>query len=325
MTMLVVGDVILDRYWFGTSTRLSPEAPVPVVDAVREEWRLGGAANVARQLKALGEDVVLAGAIGDDAAGARTTMMLAELGIRAALSVSSERRTTVKHRIIANDHQIARVDDETAHDLTETELADLTDRIAAEVGVTAAIVLSDYAKGVVTPELARTLIDGYRHRGPIVVDTKARCLSRFAGATVLTPNEMELRRATGVENLRQAAQQTLRVLDGGAVLVTQGSRGMTLWRHEHEPLHLDAGARHVADVTGAGDTVTGVLAWGLAHGQTLADASALANEAAAISVGEIGNCFVSREDVSRLAAALQSPLQIPAPRSVQANTAVTTR
>ena len=241
MSMLIVGDLILDRYWFGTSSRLSPEAPVPVVDEIREEWRLGGAANVARQLRALGEDVVIAGTVGDDAAGERLRAMLAEEGVRTVLVTEPGRPTTLKHRIVANDHQIARVDAESRHELTEEQAGTLLRRLAEVLPYTDAVVLSDYSKGVLTSLVTRGVIDALGGAAPVVVDTKAMCLLRYARATVLTPNEMELRRATGHTDLDEAAGAALARLDGGAVLVTQGARGMTLWRPD---ARAGAPARH---------------------------------------------------------------------------------
>ena len=173
MTMLIVGDLILDRYWFGASSRLSPEAPVPVVDEVREEWRLGGAANVARQLRVLGEDVVLAGVVGQDAAGERLRAMLAEEGIGTLLVTDARRPTTLKHRIVANDHQIARVDAESRAPLDEGDNVQLLHRIADLLPQTKAVVLSDYSKGVLSSPVTRGIIDGLGGAAPVVVDTKA--------------------------------------------------------------------------------------------------------------------------------------------------------
>jgi rfaE bifunctional protein kinase chain/domain len=312
MTMLIVGDLILDRYWFGSSSRLSPEAPVPVVDDVREEWRLGGAGNVARQLRVLGEDVVLAGVVGQDAAGERLRAMLADEGIGALLVTDARRPTTLKHRIVANDHQIARVDAESRAPLDESDTLHLLRGVADLLPQTKAVVLSDYSKGVLNRLVSRDVIDRLGGAAPVVVDTKAMELARYARATVLTPNEMELRRATGRTELAEAARAALAELDGGAVLVTQGARGMSLWRRDLEPRHLHATARHVADVTGAGDTVTGILAWGLAHGLSLERAAALANAAAGVTVAEMGNGLITREELALLGA--PTPAQLPAQR-----------
>jgi D-beta-D-heptose 7-phosphate kinase/D-beta-D-heptose 1-phosphate adenosyltransferase len=312
MTMLIVGDLILDRYWFGASSRLSPEAPVPVVDEVREEWRLGGAANVARQLRVLGEDVVLAGVVGQDAAGERLRAMLAEEGIGTLLVTDAQRPTTLKHRIVANDHQIARVDAESRAPLTDSDTRQLLRGLADALPQTRAVVLSDYSKGVLSSSVTRGVIDGLAGASPVVVDTKAMELARYARATVLTPNEMELRRATGRTDLADAARTALGELDGGAVLVTQGARGMTLWRPAVEPVHLHATARHVADVTGAGDTVTGILAWGLAHGLSLERAAALANAAAGVTVAEMGNGLITKEELALLGGPV--PAALPAQR-----------
>jgi D-beta-D-heptose 7-phosphate kinase/D-beta-D-heptose 1-phosphate adenosyltransferase len=312
MTMLIVGDLILDRYWFGTSSRLSPEAPVPVVDEVSEEWRLGGAANVARQLRVLGEDVVLAGVVGHDAAGERLRAMLTEEGIGTLLVTDSHRPTTLKHRIVANDHQIARVDAESRAALDETDTAQLLRELTDVLPQASAVVLSDYSKGVLSGLVTRGVIDSLGGTAPVVVDTKAMELARYARATVLTPNEMELRRATGRAELADAARTALDELDGGAVLVTQGARGMTLWRPDVDPVHLPATARHVADVTGAGDTVTGILAWGLAQGMPLERAAALANAAAGVTVAEMGNGLITKDELALLGAPTAG--QLPAQR-----------
>jgi D-beta-D-heptose 7-phosphate kinase/D-beta-D-heptose 1-phosphate adenosyltransferase len=312
MSMLIVGDLILDRYWFGTSSRLSPEAPVPVVDEVSEEWRLGGAANVARQLRVLGEDVVLAGVIGQDAAGERLRAMLAAEGIDTVLVSDPRRPTTLKHRIVANDHQIARVDAESRASLDKADTMHLLCRLADVLPQADAVVLSDYSKGVLCNLVTRGVIDSLGGAAPVVVDTKAMELARYARATVLTPNEMELRRATGHGDLADAARTALGELDGGAVLVTQGARGMTLWRPDLDPVHLHATARHVADVTGAGDTVTGILAWGLAQGLPLERAAALANAAAGVTVAEMGNGLITKDELALLGAPV--PAQLPAQR-----------
>jgi D-beta-D-heptose 7-phosphate kinase/D-beta-D-heptose 1-phosphate adenosyltransferase len=318
MTMLVVGDLILDRYWFGVSSRLSPEAPVPVVDEISEEWRLGGAANVARQLKVLGEDVVLAGVVGQDATGERLRAMLVEDGIRTLLITDPQRPTTLKHRIVANDHQIARVDAESRALLDEVDTRELLRKLADVLPQASAVVLSDYSKGVLGNPVTRGVIDSLGGAAPVVVDTKAMELARYARATVLTPNEMELRRATGRSDLADAARVALGELDGGALLVTQGARGMALWRSDADPVHLHATARHVADVTGAGDTVTGILAWGLAHGLSLERAAALANAAAGVTIAEMGNGLITRDQLALLGAPIPAQRRPPVSHSAAA-------
>ena len=309
MTMLIVGDLILDRYWFGRAPAVS-EAPVPVVDDVREEWRLGGAANVARQLRVLGEDVVLGGVVGSDAAGERLRAMLAEEGIGTLLITDAHRPTTLKHRIVANDHQIARVDAESRAPLEESDTRQLLRGLADALPQTKAVVLSDYSKGVLSSPVTRGIIDGLAGASPVVVDTKAMELARYARATVLTPNEMELRRATDRTDLADAARTALSELDGGAVLVTQGARGMTLWRPAVEPVHLHATARHVADSTATVDTVTGILAWGLAQGLSLERAAALANAAAGVTVAEMGNGLITSDELALLGGPVLAALPV---------------
>lgn len=286
--VLIVGDVMLDRYWFGEVTRISPEAPVPVVKVERVEERPGGAANVARNAAALGAQVMLLSVVGEDEAGQTLARLLAEDGIASGLHKDAELSTTVKLRVIGRQQQLLRIDFETspAHEVLRAKLSEFEQRLA-QCDV---VILSDYGKGGLAHiadmiRLARTA------GKPVLVDPKGDDFARYAGATLLTPNRAELRavisRWKSDEELADKAQQLRTRLGLGALLVTRSEEGMTLFSAagvSHEP----AVAREVYDVSGAGDTVISTVAVMLGSGIDLAGAMCLANRAAGIVVGKFG-------------------------------------
>ncbi len=295
--LLVVGDVMLDRYWFGEVSRISPEAPVPVVKIERTEERPGGASNVARNATALGAKVTLLSVVGDDEAGARLRALVEAEHVTACLHKDPGIPTTVKLRVIGRQQQLLRIDFETvpSHEVLADKLADFQ-VLLADCDV---LVLSDYGKGGLAHigtmiELARAA------RKIILVDPKGEDYSRYHGATVVTPNRAELREVVGrwkdEQDLTARAQALRRELGAQALLLTRSEDGMSLYQ-ESGVTHEAAKAREVFDVSGAGDTVIAVVAAMLASGATLADAVHVANCAAGIVVGKLGTAVVHREEL----------------------------
>ncbi|MGH8565751.1 MAG: bifunctional D-glycero-beta-D-manno-heptose-7-phosphate kinase/D-glycero-beta-D-manno-heptose 1-phosphate adenylyltransferase HldE [Gammaproteobacteria bacterium] len=305
-SILVVGDVILDRYWSGAAGRISPEAPVPVVHVTESEERPGGAANVAVNVAALGAGVTLIGVTGTDEAAGVLADRLEALRVRCRFTRIAG-STTVKLRVLSQHQQLIRLDFEHPHP-THNEVGDgmeqLFEDFRSALSGAQIVVLSDYAKGSLAN--VERIIDVARGEDkPIVVDPKGRDFSRYRGATVLTPNAKELEAVVGEcagrDELIDKGRRLCGALGLAALLVTCGERGMWLIPREGEETEFPAKAREVYDVTGAGDTVVAVLATALAAGQDLKDATALANSAAGIVVGKLGAASVSVEE---LAAAL---------------------
>ncbi len=300
--VLVVGDVMLDVYLRGGASRISPEAPVPVV-RVHEEWvALGGAANVAANVVALGARCTVVGCVGDDAEGEKLRRAFEATGISATgLVVARERPTTVKTRVLVRYQQVARYDRESESDAdaeTEAALVDAVQRHAAEVDAVAA---EDYNKGVLTaPVIAATLGHSRHHGHPVVVDPKARFFFDYAGATVFKPNLSELAaalRAPVHPDDPQWMQTTRTRLGCDNLLLTLGEDGMALATADGQLLRVPAVARSVYDVSGAGDTVTAVVTVALAAGASSAEAAVLANHAAGIEVGKAGVATVSPDEL----------------------------
>ncbi len=286
--VLIVGDVMLDRYWFGEVSRISPEAPVPVVKVERIEERPGGAANVARNVSALGARATLLSVVGVDEAGTTLARLLDADGIATSLHQDAQLSTTVKLRVIGRQQQLLRIDFETwpNHEVLRAKLAEFEQRLA-DCDV---VILSDYGKGGLA-HIAQ-MIDLARTAGkPVLVDPKGEDYRRYAGATLLTPNRTELREVVGrwssEAELEAKVAQLRDRLDVGALLVTRSEEGMTLFG-EAGRVHEPAVAREVYDVSGAGDTVIATLAVMLASGLALAPAMHLANRAAGVVVGKLG-------------------------------------
>ncbi|MBI4987979.1 MAG: D-glycero-beta-D-manno-heptose-7-phosphate kinase [Rhodocyclales bacterium] len=295
--ILVVGDVMLDRYWFGEVSRISPEAPVPVVKVQRTEERPGGAANVARNCAALGAKASLLSVVGADEAGQSLARLMAGVGVETSLHEDAEFSTTIKLRVIGRQQQLLRIDfeDSPRHEVLRAKLADFERQLAS----CDAVILSDYGKGGLTHigEMIRLA----RAAGkPVLADPKGEDFSRYAGATLLTPNRAELRQVIGrwtSEAELQAMVARLREALGlEALLVTRSEEGMTLFRGS-EALHEPAQAREVYDVSGAGDTVIAAMAVMLASGADMHAAMRLANRAAGIVVGKLGTAVVTREEL----------------------------
>ncbi len=299
--VLVVGDVMLDRYWFGEVNRISPEAPVPIVKVGRTEERLGGAANVARNAAALGAQTTLLSVIGCDEAGSILRRLLVEGGIEASLKEDQEFDTIVKLRVIGRQQQLLRIDFETtpSHEILQAKLAEFAQRVA-ESDV---VILSDYGKGGLA-HIGEMIRIARAAGKPVLVDPKGGDYSKYAGATVITPNRAELREVVGdwsSEAELVAKSHKLRAELGiDALLLTRSEEGMTLFTADQVVSHK-AEAREVFDVSGAGDTVIATLGAMLGSGADWAEAIRVANVAAGIVVGKLGTAVVSREE---LAAAL---------------------
>ncbi len=302
--VLVLGDVMLDRYVYGSVERMSPEAPVPVLHQENLRAMAGGAGNVARNVAALGGKVVLIGLVGEDAAGRELTAMLGdEPGIASHLLIDPDRPTTVKTRFVAGRQQLLRVDDETASPASGSTAAALLAGLDASLPAVDIVLLSDYAKGVLSDEVLQRAIAKIHGAGKrLIVDPKSSDFRRYAGADLLTPNRGELAAATGISgdddaSVASAARQAMTSARLGAVLATRGERGMTLVVGDSAPLHLCAEAREVFDVSGAGDTVIATLAVALAAGADLPQAARLANTAAGIATGKLGTAVVHPADL----------------------------
>lgn len=303
--VLVVGDVMLDQYIGGSATRISPEAPVPVV-AVRQRRSVpGGAANVAANVRAMGARVSLAGATGQDEAGAQLRSELLRAGIQPdSLIEDTSRVTTTKTRVTAGGQQIVRFDVEDTAPLDRDALTALQSVCNAILATAHVCVVSDYAKGTVGAEFCQWLIRAAVERKlPVVVDPKSNDLSRYRGATVITPNLKETVAAAGSamdDGLGAAAHSILAAVAPSALLVTRGEEGMSLFQPGADEVHLLAAVNEVADVTGAGDTVVGVLAVALGAGFSLRDAAGMANLAAGVAVGHHGTWAVSASELLAL-------------------------
>ena len=296
--VLVVGDVMLDRYWFGVVNRISPEAPVPVLKVERVEERPGGAANVARNIASLGGHCTLLSVVGADEAGDCLGKLLAQNGnVHAMLHRDSTISTTIKLRAIALQQQLLRIDFETlpSHEVLNAKLADFREKLAdADV-----VILSDYGKGGLT-HIAEMIKLARAAGKPVLVDPKGDDYTRYSGATLLTPNRSEFREVAGgwknEEELSMKAERLRKELNLEALLVTRSEEGMSLYR-ANEALHEPTQSREVFDVSGAGDTVIATLEVMLASGADWAQAVRIANRAAGIVVGKLGTAMVSRDEI----------------------------
>jgi rfaE bifunctional protein kinase chain/domain len=295
--VLVVGDVMLDLYWYGDATRISPEAPVPVVLWQREEERLGGAANVARNCAALGAPTRLLSVTGRDEAGERVAKLLRQEGVQASLRRDPSIRTTQKLRIVHRKHQLLRVDMETppSREVLASKLADFR-KALPECDV---VLLSDYGKGGLA-HVATMIREGRKAGRRVLVDPKGDDWSRYRGASMVTPNLKELEEVVGrwrdERDLAARAQALRARLRLDALLLTRGEDGMTLYR-PRRAVRIKGERREVADVTGAGDTVIAVLAVMLAAGESLESAARFANRAGGIKVTKFGTAVVTREEL----------------------------
>lgn len=302
--VLVVGDLMLDEYLWGKAERISPEAPVQIVEVTREDLRMGGAGNVINNLVALGCQVVACSVIGGDDNGTQLQRAFTGKGVDVSgVFEDPMRATSRKTRVVAANQQIVRIDRETREPIS----AEFEERIVSFINERKeefrAILISDYAKGVLTEKMLETIISIAReNKIPVVVDPKGKDFSKYSGASILTPNRREAEMAAGIpisneEGLKEAARIILENVRLAALLITRSEKGMSLFLREGETVHIPTVAREVFDVTGAGDTVLAVLGVALACGRGYADAAQLANEAAGIVVGKIGTSTVSPEEI----------------------------
>ena len=301
--VLCVGDVMLDRFAYGEVERISPEAPIPVFRHQHEATMAGGAGNVLRNLSAIGVAARIVAVIGDDGAGAELRALIeAEPGAQAELFAAKGRETTIKTRYIAGSQQLLRADRETTTDIGPGMVERIVATVAAALAETDAVVLSDYGKGVLTPEVTARIIEAARQAGkPVVVDPKGPDMSHYRGASVVTPNRRELAEASGLAvsddaEIIIAAEKLIAGCGIEAVLVTRAKDGMTLVTAAGAE-HLDAMKREVFDVSGAGDTVVATLAAAIGAGVALVDAAGIANAAAGVVVGKVGTAAVEKSEL----------------------------
>lgn len=303
--IVILGDVMVDEFLRGTVDRISPEAPVPVLEFSSHTFVLGGAANVAHNVVALGGQAALVGAIGDDLPGERLLEGLSQVGIMpGGVTVVPGRRTTLKTRVLAHTQHVVRIDREDRTAVPPEAEEQLVSRVREALGGAAALLISDYNKGAVTPAVARGAIAAAREGGlSIVVDTKHHDVKPFAGATVLTPNVRELEELSRVKAvddaaLARAAQALITRLELEGLLVTRAEEGMSLFDKSGARGDVAALAIEVHDITGAGDTVAAALTAALAAGRDLSDAAQFANLAAAVVVRKLGTATASVQEIA---------------------------
>src|SRR5215212_232005 len=301
--VLVLGDVMLDEFVWGDVTRISPEAPVPVVDVRRESVHLGGAANVMENLVALGSRGSVVGVVGKDGPGERLQTKLRELGSEdGCLIVDDSRCSTTKTRIIAHSQLVVRADRESRVPVTSKIEDQIIACLKEALKQADAFVVSDYDKGVVTPRILREVLPIAYEHAPVLIDPKLRNFNSYRPATLVTPNHFEALRMSDSEDhsddgSHMAAKIIREKLGCDAVLITRGNRGMMLLEGNGGPVYVETAAREVYDVTGAGDTVIATLAGALATGATLLEAASLANHAAGIVVGKVGTATATADEL----------------------------
>ena len=304
VNILVVGDIMMDRFIWGKVSRISPEAPVPVVAVEKETFLLGGAANVVNNIHALGGKVNLCGVVGDDEMGQKIIKKLTEtkIGLQ-GIFVEQGRQTSTKTRIIAHHQQLVRIDRETTDHPRAPTSRNLSEFLKKNIEGFDGIILSDYGKGLLTKELIRTTIRKAREtKKLIMVDPKLKNFFYYKGATVVTPNAAEASAASGIlindlSSLKSAGRMLLKKLGCDVLVITRGEEGMAIFEPRQEPFLVSTVAKEVYDVTGAGDTVIGTMALALGAGARVIEAAKLANYAAGIAVGKIGTATVSQEEL----------------------------
>ncbi|HSO75156.1 MAG TPA: D-glycero-beta-D-manno-heptose-7-phosphate kinase [Blastocatellia bacterium] len=302
--IVVLGDMMLDEFIWGRVRRISPEAPVPVVEVERQTLALGGAGNVVSNLVALGAAPSPIGVVGDDidAERLRYAFRTLQVGVEGLIADGS-RPTTVKTRIIAHNQQVVRADRESRNPIADVIEDLVVARFESEIERADAVVVSDYSKGLLTARLLDRTLAAARKRGlTVCLDPKLRSFTHYQPVTVITPNNREASEAAGIaiedeSSLTEAGRKLLSSIDCRAVLVTRGEEGMSLFLDDGRVMHIPTVAREVYDVTGAGDTVIATLALAVATGASLEEAAALANHAAGVVVGKVGTASVTREEL----------------------------
>ncbi|MEW6674474.1 MAG: D-glycero-beta-D-manno-heptose-7-phosphate kinase [Nitrospirota bacterium] len=302
--ILVIGDLILDRYIWGKVNRISPEAPVPVVEVTDENFLLGGASNVANNIIALGGHVTIVGVAGNDRAGEVLTNILEEKGIQCGGVFRCSRPTTVKTRVIAHNQQVVRFDREDKAKVDGKILRGLMDYISKVMSNHDAVIISDYKKGVVSSELVKEIVKlSKKEKIFVSVDPKIGHFHYYKNVSLITPNVMEAYAASGIEikdekSLINAGRALLRKISCNAVLITRGEHGMSLFEKKNI-VHIPTVARNVYDVTGAGDTVIAAFTLAYAAGARMEEAAVIANHAAGIVVAEVGTAVATKEQLRR--------------------------
>lgn len=302
--ILVIGDLMLDRYWWGKVTRISPEAPVPIVHLYKSSYTVGGAANVAANIAGLGAQAILIGLVGKDEDAKYFCQSLKKANVSDEYLIFSEYRPTiVKTRVIAHSQQMVRIDQEEVKDLDEVEQEAVLDKLLNVIDEVQVIILSDYAKGFLTNSLLPKIINLATEKAKVIlVDPKGKDYQKYKGATLLTPNKKEASEACNInENnsgwISEAAQELISKVSLEAILITQGEEGMTLFKNDGNFHHFHASAREIYDVTGAGDTVIATLAVSLGAGESLEKAAEIANIAAGLVVEQVGTTTIKYNDL----------------------------
>ena len=306
VTVLVIGDLMLDEFVWGKVSRISPEAPVPVVWVDRESFILGGAGNVASNVCALSGKVLISGVIGDDARAGLLKNKIKEKGIDiGGLVVDLSRPTTVKTRVIAHHQQVVRIDREDVAPLNDKLILGIIDYVEEKIQDVDAVIIEDYGKGVVCPELVQK-VKGLckKYERPLVVDPKEEHFSYYKGVTALTPNQDEAGRAAGVvikdfDTLKEAGKRLKRELECKGVLITLGENGMCLFESQDRFSYIPTVAQDVFDVSGAGDTVVASFVLSLVSGASMTEAACISNYTAGIVVGKVGVAVATRDELDR--------------------------
>jgi len=304
--VLVVGDIMVDQFIWGKVSRISPEAPVPVVRVTSESLLLGGCANVLNNVFSMGGKVAVSGIVGSDDMGRWLIGKLREMEIdTAGVIVEHKRPTILKTRIIAHNQQVVRFDREDKSPVSRNSLQGIIEYIKSVKDDLGAVIISDYNKGVFSEKLIKGIREITSERGIILcIDPKQSDFSLYRGCDLITPNHQETERALGTElensdDITKGCKTLIRDFDFGAVLITRGEEGMSLFENDGGVTHIPTVAREVFDVTGAGDTVIGIFALSVAAGATLKEASALANHAAGIAVGKVGTAPVYQDELKK--------------------------
>jgi len=302
--ILVVGDLILDEFIWGSCSRISPEAPVPVVWAERESYMPGGSSNVASNIRALKGNVYIAGVVGLDQRSEKLIELLSAEGVTTeGIITDPSRPTTLKTRIIAGHQQVVRVDREKVDYLAPSILKDIVSYAEKTISRVDAVIIEDYGKGVITPALLKPIIKcAQKNKKIIMVDPKEEHLLYYKGVTSLTPNNYEASAVTGIKikgdkTLKAAGEKILKQLKSESVLITLGEKGMCLFEKNGKVTHISTAAQEVFDVSGAGDTVISVFTLALTCGASLRDAARIANIAAGIVVGKVGVAVVNQKEL----------------------------
>lgn len=304
-SILVIGDIILDHYLSGTTSRISPEAPVPIVDCDNEKWVLGGAANVANNLAAIGAEVSLAGIVGDDQNGILVKNIMSSKNINDLTAISKNRKTTTKSRIISSNHQLLRIDKEDRHLISDKEEREILDRILSNINKYNCIIISDYNKGSLTSTLIKKIIESSKQNNiKVLVDPKTPPFSKYSGAYLIKPNRKEALLETGIEivderTLSMAAKKIHDATLCEVVVITLSEGGVGLYEKKTSKI-IPTKAKEIFDVTGAGDTFIAVLAFAIANGKTIAESCELSNYASSIVVGKHGCVTIEYNEIESM-------------------------